>query len=233
MERPALLVLVRHAESGRNKAKGGSTYFADDAARRTVRGVPDHLIPLTPEGVTQAERTGVAVRERFGAFDYAYHSGYRRTTETLDGLLTAYPPDEREKVRVRTNPFIRERDPGYTYDMTTAEAEAAFPWLADYWRTFGGFFAQPPGGESLAQVAQRVHLFLNMLFRDHAGQRVLVVTHAGTLRCFRYLLEHWTYEQALDWPPGESPVNCGVTVYRYDPDRGRLALAEYNTVCWH
>lgn len=70
--------------------------------------------------------------------------------------------------------------------MTTTEAEAAFPWLQGYWDTFGRFFARPPGGESLAEVATRVYLFLGMLFRDRPQQRILVVSHAGTLRVFRY-----------------------------------------------
>ena len=28
------------------------------------------------------------------------------------------------------------------------------------------------------------------------GKRVLVVTHGGTIFCFRYVLERWTYEEA-------------------------------------
>ncbi|HXG53768.1 MAG TPA: hypothetical protein VNJ03_00165 [Vicinamibacterales bacterium] len=34
---------------------------------------------------------------------------------------------------VRHHLFIRERDGGHTYDMTDAQASAAFPWLQDYW----------------------------------------------------------------------------------------------------
>jgi 2,3-bisphosphoglycerate-dependent phosphoglycerate mutase len=66
MLRPALLVLVRHAESARNQAKKGSVYFADDAARRVVRGVSEQSVELTPAGHEQAAQTGVAIRERFG-----------------------------------------------------------------------------------------------------------------------------------------------------------------------
>ena len=95
----------------------------------------------------------------------------------------------------RMNIFIRERDPGFTYDMTEEEAEAAFPWLNEYWHTFGGFMARPPGGESLADVVGRVHTFLDTLFRDRAGQKVLVVTHGGTIRCLRFALERWNYER--------------------------------------
>jgi len=229
--KPSLLVIVRHAESARNHAKKGSVYFADDAARRVVRGTPDHLIALTDDGHKQAEQTGAAVRERFGTFDAVYHSGYTRTIQTAEGILAAYTAEERARMPVRTDLYIRERDAGYTYDMTTAEAEQAFPWLNEYWRTFGGFFARPPGGESLADVVTRVNTFLEAVERAHAGEKVLVVTHGGTIRCLRFALDRWDYERALGWPDGQEPANCGVTTYR--PDSGdALALVDYNQVYW-
>ena len=230
MNRPKLLVLVRHAESARNKAKKGETYFADDAARRTVKGVPDYKIPITPDGAMHAQVTGQAIRERFGTFDYIYHSGYTRTIDTTNEILKAYTKEERRAMKVRQNTFIRERDPGFTYDMTETEAETAFPWLAEYWQTFGGFFSHPPGGESLAMVVQRVYLFLGMLFRDRPDQKIMVVTHGGTLRCFRYLLEKWGYDEALSWPQGEGPGNCSVTTYVYNDEVQRLELVEYNRI---
>jgi probable phosphoglycerate mutase len=232
VQRPALLVIVRHAESARNQAKKGSVYFADDAARRIVRGTPDHLVELTEDGHKQALETGIAVRERFGVFDYVYTSGYLRTDQTAEGILAAYTDAERERMNVRMNLFIRERDSGFAYDMTEAEAEAAFPWLSEYWQTFGGFMARPPGGESLADVVARVHTFLDTLFRDRAGQKIMVVTHGGTIRCLRFALERWNYEQAQKWPPGQAPANCGVTVYRCAESGDRMELEDYNTVYW-
>jgi 2,3-bisphosphoglycerate-dependent phosphoglycerate mutase len=231
MNRPSTLVIVRHAESERNRAKMGKTYFADDEARREVKGIPDHNISLTTEGKAHAIKTGVYLKKRFGTFDYAYHSGYARTIQTLNGLLSCYIKKEFKRIQVRQNPFIRERDAGFTYEMTMHEAETNFPWLKAYWETVGGFFAQPPGGESLAQVVQRVYMFLNMLFRDRAGEKILVVTHGGTIRVLRFILEHWTYERALKWPPGQTPANCGITVYQYDSRQKRLVLKEYNTLC--
>ena len=230
--RPSQLILIRHAESARNKAKPTTTYFADEEARKTVKGTADHLIPLTVEGMHQARKTGVHLRERFGAPDYFYHSGYLRTRQSLNEILIAFPDEEREKIQVRMNQFIRERDPGYTYDMTTEEAETNFPFLREHWQTFGGWFSRPPGGESLADVAARVHTFLDTLFRDRVGMKVWVQLHGGTLRAFRFLLERWTYEQALKWPPGQSPENCGITVYNLDEIKNHLVLQEYNTVCW-
>jgi len=232
MERPNKLVLVRHAESARNEAKQGSVYFNDDEARKSVQGIPDHNIPLTALGNEQAIETGEALKERFGQFSYIYHSGYRRTIETTDGILQAYSDAEKAEMKVRQNSFIRERDPGFAYDMTTEETEAAFPWLGEYWKTFGGFMARPPGGESLADVTNRVYTFLGMLFRERRGEDVMVVTHGGTLRCFRYLLEHWDYEQAVTWNHEPHPSNCGVTTYEYKPKIGRLVLQDYNQVYW-
>jgi broad specificity phosphatase PhoE len=231
-ERPDLLVLVRHGESERNVAKKDSMFYLDDEARKLVRGVADHRIALTPEGQRQARRTGAALRDRFGVFDHVYHSGYRRTVETADGILEAYTEAERASMRVRHDLFIRERDAGHAYDMTDAEAMAAFPWLQDYWQTHGPFFARPPGGESLAQVCERVYTFLHKLARTKAGQRILVVTHAGTMRCFRYVLERWPYEEAEHRFTHELIPNCSVTWYRYDPSRQALALGEAAQVYW-
>src|SRR6185295_17538231 len=181
--RPALLVLVRHGQSQRNVVKKRNRFYLDDESRKSVKGVPDHLIALTDEGRRQARLTGAALREAYGAFDYVVHSGYARTVQTLEQILEAYTPEERARMPIRHHLFVRERDAGHAYDMTDAEAQAAFPWLQEYWNTFGPFFARPPGGESLAEVCERVYVFLQKLARTMAGKRVLVVTHGGTIFC--------------------------------------------------
>lgn len=228
--RPSLMVFVRHGQSARNIAKKQNRFFLDDESRKAVQGVPDWQVPLTEEGWRQARVTGRALRERFGTFDYVYHSGYRRTEDTAAGILEAYPPDEAAQMLVRMNPSIRERDNGYTYDMTTAEAESAFPWLQAYWDTFGPWFSRPPGGESLAEVSERAYTFLNTVFRDRAGARILVVTHGGTLRAFRFLLERWTFDQVNAELRAYSTPNCCVTTYRFDEEKKRLVLGDLNAV---
>ena len=232
MNKPSLLVVVRHAESERNKAKKGNTYFADEEARSVVKGIPDDKIGLTPEGFIQAEKTGPAIYDKYGSFDYVYHSGYTRTIQTMEGVLKAYSSEEKDKMKIRMNPFIYERHTGYAYDMTEDEVQKNFPWLQEYWNTFGGFFSQPPGGESLAQVVQRVYTFINMLFRDRCGQKILVFTHGGTLRCLRFILERWNFDQAKSWSTAQVPQNCSVTTYSYHSDTKRLELDGYNKVFW-
>lgn len=232
MSRPALLVLVRHGQSERNVVKKHNRLYLDDEARKSVKGVPDHHIRLTAEGRRQALLTGVALRERFGPFHYVFHSGYARTVETASALLDAYTAEERAMMHVRHHLFIRERDGGHAYDMTDAEAMQAFPWLQDYWNTFGPFFARPPGGESLAQVCERVYSFLQKLARTMAGRRILVVTHGGTIWCFRYVLERWTYQEAEERFRTETNQNCSVTSYHYDDTAGRLQLQDAGKVFW-
>ena len=65
-----------------------------------------------------------------------------------------------------------------------------------------------------------------------AGKRVLVVTHGGTMWCFRYVLERWTYEEAERRFRTESNPNCSLTAYRFSPESRRLELAECARVFW-
>jgi len=172
--RPSLLVLVRHGQSQRNVVKKQNRFYLDDEARKSVKGVPDHLIELTDEGRRQAAATGTALRDTYGMFDYVVHSGYARTIQTTEEILNAYPPDERA----------------------------------------------------------RMYVFLQKLGRTMAGRRVLVVTHGGTIWCFRYVLERWTYEEA-EWRfRTETNPNCAVTAYRFGEALGRLELTDRALVHW-
>ena len=229
IDRPLEIVLVRHAESIRNQVKKDESFFADEYARNKVRGISDEEVELTEAGKSQARITGHVLKQRYGIFDYIYHSGYKRTKQTADEMLKNYSESEKDRMKVRMSSFIRERDPGYAYDMTEEEAKKYFPWMSEYWATFGGYFAVPPGGESLAQVTERIYLFMDTLFRDRAGQKVLIVTHAGAIRSFRFLLERWSYEQALKFSSEQKPLNCGVTIYEYNKHDNHLDLKSYNS----
>lgn len=231
--RPSRLVLIRHGESLRNQLKGKSTYFEDEETRDLLAGVADQDVQLTQRGSDQAILTGQGLLRNLGVPDYIYHSGYRRTYDTALGILSAFSKEDIENtIKLRMNHLLRERDSGYTHGMTTAEAERHFPWLKSYWKTFGGFMARPPGGESLADVANRVQIFLDMIYRRRARQTVFVVTHGGTIRCFRFLLEHQDYNQVTDITPENVSPNCGVTVYEFDPGSGTMLLKQSGLTYW-
>jgi len=218
---PTLLVLVRHGQSTRNRAKNGHVNFPDDAARDMFRGQGDHEAALTEAGRSQAVATGVELRDQFGDFDVVFHSGYVRARDTAMAILEAWRrdrPHTGEAPRtalVREHFLLRERDSGYTTNMTTAESAAAFPWLQTYWAEAGPFIARPPGGESFADVAIRARLFLDELTAEFPAGRILVVTHAGTMRMFRYLIEGWSYDEVVR-QCGVPILNCETSVYRGD-----------------
>ena len=67
---------------------------------------------------------------------------------------------------------------------------------------------------------------------QESGRRVLVVTHGGTLWCFRYVLEGWTYEEAEERFRTEAIRNCSVTAYERDESGHNLRLTESANVYW-
>jgi len=229
--RPELLVIVRHGESERNVALQAKNIYLQKEDLENFDGVPDQKISLTEEGKRQAQKTGIAIRKRYGVFDVVYDSQYLRTQQTREGILEAYTPAERSLMKIRHSYLVREREGGYTFGMSSEDVERYFPWLKHYWDTTRYFYARPPGGENQAEVCQRVHQFIdNDLVRIRRGKKVLVVTHGGTIRAFRYNLEKWTPDDYLhDFDHGQPPLNCGVTTYRWSQKTLRLELETYNT----
>ncbi|MCC2630201.1 MAG: histidine phosphatase family protein [Candidatus Paceibacter sp.] len=224
------LTLVRHGQSLLNVAKAHSPIFFDDSAERDkFLAIPDHLVPLTEHGIVQARETGIALRELDVEYDLAIDSGYKRTVETLDHILEAYPEHKRKLIERFSDIHLRERDCGYTYSMTRGEVEAQFPWLQDYWKMRGPIFAQPVGGESIADVIQRVAHFLFVFGRNHTHKRVIIALHGRVLAAMRHLLEGWTYEQLEKFVRQGDHKNCGVTRYVYDDNTHKMRLVEYNT----
>ena len=63
MNRPALVVLVRHGQSERNVVRKRNHFYLDDESRKAVKGIPDHRIALTDERHRQALVTGKSIRE--------------------------------------------------------------------------------------------------------------------------------------------------------------------------
>ncbi|WP_210396578.1 histidine phosphatase family protein [Motiliproteus sediminis] len=69
----------------------------------------------------------------------------------------------------------------------------------------------PPGGENMADLQQRALAVVETLYRDHPGERLLLITHSGVIRV---LLAHWlemplanSQRLAIDYA-GCSRVEC-------------------------
>ncbi|MBI3957114.1 MAG: histidine phosphatase family protein [Candidatus Kerfeldbacteria bacterium] len=230
--RPREIVIIRHGQSLRNLVVGENFVIPDEAARERIAEFYDHTIPLTDEGHRQSESTGPPLIQEFGMPDCVYHSGYVRAEQTVIGLLRHLPVSERERIRVYHKIELRERDPGYTWHMTYQEVEQHFPWLFEHHRRVGKFFYRPPGGQSLAELADgRVHSILGTVARDRPGSSVWFVCHGGVIRALRFNLER-TPLADVDDLFSEPIESCAVTRYVYEEGSEVPVRTHLNKVYW-
>jgi len=146
--------------------------------------------PLNDAGREQA-RT-LAEQLRTTPVDAVYSSDLRRARETAE--IVAAP----HEVPVITDPGLREIDIGSWSGLTRAEIEERFP---DGTR---------PDGETRVQHQARVVATVERIAREHAGARLLIVSHGGTMRALR--------AHASDAP--FHPIdNCGVIELHFRDDR--------------
>jgi broad specificity phosphatase PhoE len=146
--------------------------------------------PLNETGREQARR--LAEQLRSTPFDAVYSSDLRRAHETA--LIVAEP----HRVPVVADPGLREIDVGSWSGLTRAEIDERFP------------NSERPDGETRAEHLARVLHAVERIARAHAGERILVVSHGGTMRALR--------AHASDEP--FHPIdNCGVIELHFRDDR--------------
>ncbi len=185
---PSLTIkLVRHGQSQAN------------VGLVTSSEVGDHTIALTEDGHQQARAVGASLGPAWLGDALVYCSPYRRTRQTLRDIITGagLEPDQ---VRIFEDPRLREVEHGY------AEYEAQL----ERRRTHGWFYYRFEGGESPADCYDRTSSFLESLMRQierKSAERVLIVSHGLTIRCFAMRFLHLTVEEFDDLA---NPGNCDV-----------------------
>lgn len=235
MNTVARLIIIRHAESERNKALNGALYLNDPTLIEKVAKVPDQRISLTKRGISQAKQISKYLLDKIGVPDVVFHSGYTRTKQTTEGILTEYKKKKKLVFEVKENLAIRERDGGYVHTLLESEKNMHFPYLEEYWRILGSVFARPVGGESLIDVMeQRISPFIEKINREYAGKTVFLVTHGRAIQCMRFLLDEMTMEQMEAFMDDKKnlPKNCGVTIYEHNKKEKKLKLKSWNKVWW-
>lgn len=158
------LLLLRHGQSEGNRD------------RRFLGWRDGHL---SERGLLQAQLVAKALREQPLAAVYA--SDLTRTCQT------AQPTAQEHGLMLQKEPALREINAGEWEGRTYEElcerySEAYRTWLED----IGS--AACTGGESVAQLSERVWPCVQRIARDHEGQTVLITTHATPIRT---LLTRW------------------------------------------
>ena len=129
-------------------------------------------VPLTDAGVAQA--AAAAKRLASAGIDAIVASPLQRTVQTAEQVagVTGLP--------VVTEDGFRETDFGDWEGLTFAEVRERWPsemtaWLADPQ-------VAPPGGESFAEVSERVTAALHRVLAGRTGQRILIVSHVTPIK---------------------------------------------------
>lgn len=199
-EDPAMttLLLVRHGQSQAN-------------LNRTFAGQtnPD----LTELGKSQAETLANYLAAHY-KIDKIYSS------DLLRARHTAAPTARKLGLPITLRKQLREIDAG--------EWEGKpFDYLQEHYPESYGIFctnlggSQCPGGESVAQLAQRVHKELLRICRRNEGKTILVTTHATPIRATQTLCEkgNISFASQVPWTP-----NTSISKYEYRD--GKLYLLE-------
>ncbi len=223
---PDRLWVVRHGQSAGNVARdeaelAGATLI--DLEHR------DADTPLSALG----ERQAAALATWFAALpqdDRPTHfmsSPFVRARQTCvaTASLMGVDPDD-----VTIDERLREKEFGILDRYTVQGIRTRFPELAEQRALVGKFYFRPPGGESWCDVILRLRSVVEVLRRDHVGDRVVIVAHQVIVNCFRYLLECLDEQAILDIDKLADVPNCSITEYGFGgrkPDRFGLLRANY------
>ena len=252
MKWPEYLILIRHLKTTYNALKekklkdpdyqrliklydnnpesDKAIELANKMKNRFSLGVSDAETPIIESEAEKAILTGEALRKNFSLPDVVFTSPYLRTKQTLDALILGWP--ELADVDTYEDERIREQEHG----MTT---------LYNDWRIYfilhpeerllreqeGKYRYRYPSGENTPDVRLRNSLWVITLIREFFEKRVLAVTHHLTILSIIAQLERLSVQEFIDLDECDTPVNCGVTMYRGNHrvgNDGRLEKEFYN-----
>src|SRR5579859_147783 len=154
---PAATLLLRHGQTPMS-------------VQKRYAGRTD--VPLTDAGLAQA--AAAAKRLASARIDAIVASPLQRTVQTAEAVAAV------TGLAVTTDEGFRETDFGDWDGLTFAEVRERWPaemaaWLADPQ-------VAPPGGESFAEVSERIIPALARVLAGRAGKRILVVSHVTPIK---------------------------------------------------
>jgi broad specificity phosphatase PhoE len=146
-----------------------------------------------------------------------YVSTYQRTWQTVAHVA------EQLQLTPVVDARLNEIDNGLVDEMTESQFEQSYP---DVWQAYETRKAdfQFPGGESGAEVQERIRDFFEEKLRQHMDSDILLVTHEGLIRQMMcYVMGLPVYRR------GDFRVNlCGLTELSYQKEYGRWRLLRFN-----
>lgn len=168
--------LIRHGQSQGN-------------ARCAFLGHTD--LDLTEFGVLQAEKTAEFLKEI--PVDKIYAS------DLLRAYHTALPTAKMRGMKVHTDPAFREIFAGEWENMTFSSLMTDYPQSFGLWRENIGR-ARPDGGESVAQLKERLTGRIQALVQENLGKTLFIFTHATPIRVLKTVWDGLDLEEMKSIP---------------------------------
>ena len=218
---PAVLWVTRHGQSAGNVARDhaeANGMVLIDLEHRDID------VPLSELGAEQSRALG----RWFGRLPAGERpqvllcSPYVRARETARLLLEEAGLHAGSDVRLRVDERLREKEFGILDRLTRHGIRQKHPELHEQRSHVGKFYFRPPGGESWCDVILRLRSLTEMMAREHAGERVLVVAHQVIVNCMRYLVDNLDEAGILAIDREGDVPNCGVTSWRISADGSTL-----------
>lgn len=196
------IFLIRHGESNLNT---GENYTLN---------LPDHKVYLTENGKQQAEEAGKFLKNYIDENDISlenatlFVSPYERTRQTAS-IINSYLnlTDVKEDIALVEHQYGLFEN--VEEDMWPTLFEREFNLYDNYVKKEGKFFARFPQGESPYDVAIRLRLFIETLFRDinEGKDTFFIVSHGTSIRAF---VLDW-FHHSPEWFASEKNMkNCSI-----------------------
>lgn len=133
---------------------------------------------------------------RYKHIDIAYHTRLSRSIDTLEIVIKDHPECTKRIVDDR----MIERSYGDLAGMYHQEIIDGLG-VGQYEEWHRGFYDQPPGGESFADVENRVMEFIADIKKQYSHQSlgIAISAHGNSIRLFRKIMENTTIEECVSW----------------------------------
>ncbi len=220
--KPKRIILIRHGES------------AGNADKDVYRHTPDYAVRLTNKGIYQAKDAGQTIKEFTSEKKYGddeetatygiYYSPYFRTRETMDNALKTQeeePINEKYIKFKKEDPRLREQE--YSGKLRTTDR-------IDFEKEreqYGKFFYRMDGGESGADLWDRMSDFIGTLHRDFENKEypknILIFTHGMSMRIFIMRFFKFTVEEFEMW---KNPRNAEMYILELQADNKYKLITE-------
>lgn len=151
--------LIRHCQSmGNIEHKFQGQYDAD----------------ISPAGEKQLELLGLRFRNK--PIDVIYTSPLKRARMTAQAIAKYH-----NDIEVIDEPGFIEMNVGELENRSLKELALNYPETAEKWDRYPDL-CEFPGGETMAEVYERVNRALDRVIAENPGRTVVITTHGGVLR---------------------------------------------------